>query len=131
MYLYVDDVFKEKVDDFIIESGVQSLNIRQRTSSWCINKPSNSNSQQWTSPAKTSSTSCYDWKASDIHKQGNGRIKPSFSTTGQSWWQLNQIKSAVSLSQTAKHLDFTSSDVHIGRKQEGPRTNGDHCEHKL
>jgi hypothetical protein len=36
----VDDVFKEKVDHFIIESGVQSLNIRQRIYHWCVNQPS-------------------------------------------------------------------------------------------
>ena len=42
----VDDVFEEEVDHFIIESGVQSLNIRQKTNSWFVNQPSTSNSQQ-------------------------------------------------------------------------------------
>ena len=42
----VDDVFKEEVDHFIIESGVQTLNIRQKTNSSCVNRPSSLNSQE-------------------------------------------------------------------------------------
>ena len=36
----VDDLFKKEIDHFIIESGVQSLNIRQNSNSWCANQPS-------------------------------------------------------------------------------------------
>jgi hypothetical protein len=41
----VEDVFKEEVT-----RRVQSLNIRQKTNSWCVNQPSASNLQQWTLP---------------------------------------------------------------------------------
>ena len=127
----VDDVFEEEVDHFIIESGVQSLNIRQKTNSWCVNQPYSSNSQQWTSPSTTYASSCSVWKASDPHNQGNKKVKTSSSSTSQSWWQKNQMKSVTSSTQTVKHQDFTSSDVQIVGKQDGPQTMGDHFKHKL
>jgi hypothetical protein len=120
----VEDVFKEEVDHFIIESGVQSLNIRQNTNSWCVNQPSTSNLQQWRSPITTSSTSYYDWngKASDQHNQSNKRLKPSSPSTSQSWWQKNQMKSATSSTMTANQEDFTSSHI---QKHGGSQTMGD------
>ena len=119
----VEDVFKEEVDHFIIESGVQTLNIRQKTNSWCVNQPSTSNSQQWRSPLTTSPTSCYDWngKVSDPHNQGSKKVTPSSSPTSQSWWQKNQMKSVASSTTTTKQQDFTSSDV---QKHGGSQTMG-------
>ena len=45
----VDDVFKEEVDQFFIESGVHSLHIRQRTNNCCISQPTTSSEQEWSS----------------------------------------------------------------------------------
>ena len=38
----IDDVFKEEVDQFLNESGVQSLNIKEQNNNWCRRQPSNS-----------------------------------------------------------------------------------------
>ena len=63
----VDDVFKEEVDQFFIESGVQLLHIRQRTNSWCVSQPTTLSEHGWTSPSNTSSCSSNtfnNWKPS-------------------------------------------------------------------
>ena len=52
----VDDVFKEEVDQFFIESGVHSLHIRQMTSNWCISQPTTSSEQEWSSQSTFSNT---------------------------------------------------------------------------
>ena len=56
----VDDVFKEEVDQFVIETGMQSLNIENHTNSLFRSETSKSETQRWspfrsTSPAISAS----------------------------------------------------------------------------
>ena len=45
-----DEVFKEEVDQFVIESGVQGLCIRQKSDIWSRSQPSNLTVLPWPSP---------------------------------------------------------------------------------
>merc|ERR1711872_546755 len=86
----VDDVFKEEVDQFFIESGVHSLHIRQRTNTWCSNHQSPSKDQGWSPPTSASSSPANSWKTPSF--QIIGRKKRKHSTKSSLAWKQRQDK---------------------------------------
>ena len=143
----VEEVFKEEVDQFFIESGVESLHIEHQTNTWCRKQPSNSASQRGTSssssslyslspsfssPSSMSSTPSlsHTWTNPDSQNTSRRQGRSSSSTTGQSWWQKNQSTSPA----IKENHDWTKNrfgDGKLVKKQEDARTHGFCGFHKL
>ena len=78
----VNDVFKQEVDQFFIECGVQSLYIQQQSKGWDINQQSSSTAKEstWISSSVSLSSSNHTWKDSN---SCNSRCR-------QDLWQKHQ-----------------------------------------
>ena len=74
----VDEVFKEEVDQFYIESGVQSLHIRQNINAWAVTPTSTSRSVSGVfSTTSNSSRRCSSpsWSSSNTNKSCGQRFQ--------------------------------------------------------
>jgi len=97
----VDDVFKEEVDQFFIESGVHSLHIRQRTNNWCSSHPSSSKEQGWPLSATSSASTSSSWKSSTW--SAPARKKENISPlVGKTWDHKDKTRPTENQSFTQK-----------------------------
>ena len=80
----VDEVFKEEVDQFCIESGVQALQIRQNTNSWAVSPLSTSSSASGLFSTKTKLLeSSPSWSISS--KKDDKKCVQQFQDTTAHW----------------------------------------------
>jgi len=104
----VDDVFKEEVDQFFIESGVHSLQIRQRTNNWCSNHPSPTKEQGWPHSASSSTATSNSWKSSTW--SGPVRKKENISPHVGKTWDHHKDKTRSSENQSSTQKKSKSKD---------------------
>ena len=131
----VDDVLKEEVDQFFIESGVQGLHIRKRTNSWCVSQPTTLSEHGWASPSNTSSCSSNtfnNWKPSGSQDPRNTKENFPSPINDGCWEKKKTEPKESSASKTQQDLICTNRYiVQLPQTKTARQTKRDYFKPKL